>query len=77
MQLRELMTKVNRLPPECQQEVVDFVAFLEMRYGKGASPKHTDWSEQQFQTMSIDQAMKGLEHEPDLYSDEDLKERWR
>lgn len=29
----------------------------------------------QFQAMSIDQAMRGLEDEPDLYSEDDLQER--
>ncbi len=32
VQLDELITKVGRLSPSRQQEVLDFVAFLEQRY---------------------------------------------
>lgn len=72
MRLDELMAKVSRLPAFRQQEVMDFVAFLEQRADEGTAEKiTTDWSEQQFQTMSLDQAMRGLENEPDLYTDDD------
>ncbi|MYL25144.1 DUF2281 domain-containing protein [Halomonas alkaliantarctica] len=78
MRLDELMAKVSRLPPFRQQEVMDFVTFLEQRDGENAPGKiPADWSEQQFQTMSLDQAMRGLENEPDLYTDDDVKERWQ
>jgi hypothetical protein len=63
------------LPPFQQQEVIDFVTFLEQRYVKKDSP-HVEWTDEQFQAMSVEQAMRGLEDEPDIYSDDDLKERW-
>jgi len=77
MQLEELIAKVSRLPAFRQQEVIDFVSFLEARYGDAEHGEPADWSEQQFRTMSVEQAMRGLEDEPDLYSEDDLKERWQ
>lgn len=77
MQLEELIAKVRRLPADRQQEVLDFVAFLEQRYGTAVEEDQADWSENHFQAMSIEQAMRGLEDEPDLYSTDDLKERWQ
>lgn len=79
MQLEELIAKVSRLPEVRQQEVMDFVTFLERRYGQTdpGEAEQLDWSEQQFHAMSIDQAMRDTEAEPDLYSEDDLKERWQ
>ncbi|AXY43648.1 DUF2281 domain-containing protein [Halomonas sp. JS92-SW72] len=78
MQLEELITKVSRLPEVRQQEVMDFVTFLEQRYGQAdpAEAEQLDWSEKQFRSMSIEQAMRDVEAEPDLYSEDDLNERW-
>ena len=76
MQIDELITKVNRLPDAYQQEVLDFVTFLEQRYGS-RSATHSDWGERQFTSMSVDQAMRGMEEEPELYSEDDLEERWQ
>ena len=77
MQLEELIAKVSRLPSFRQQEVMDFVAFLAQRYGDIPDNAQADWAEHQFQTMSMDQAMRGLDDEPDLYSVDDLKEHWQ
>ncbi|MGM0984700.1 MAG: DUF2281 domain-containing protein [Pseudomonadota bacterium] len=77
MQLDELISKVSRLPVFRQQEVMDFVTFLEQRYGDPEHGEPADWSEQHFRIMSVEQAMRGLEDEPDLYSEDDLKERWQ
>ena len=35
-----------------------------------------DWPDQMFNAISIEQAMRDLENEPDIYSEADLKERW-
>ncbi|AHK79919.1 hypothetical protein M911_13020 [Ectothiorhodospira haloalkaliphila] len=67
----------GRLPDSRRQEVIDFVTFLEQRYGVSPPSEQVDWPEQEFRAMSIEQSMRGLEDEPDLYSDDDLKERWR
>ena len=77
MQLEELIAKVSRLSAARQQEVLDFVVFLEQRYGDEQDAEQADWSDQQFRTLSVEQAMRGLEDEPDLYSEDDLKERWQ
>ncbi|MCG5493562.1 MULTISPECIES: hypothetical protein [Ectothiorhodospira] len=53
------------------------MTFLEQRYGVSPPSEQVDWPEQEFRAMSIEQSMRGLEDEPDLYSDDDLKERWR
>jgi len=76
MQLEELMNVVSRLPPARQQEVIDFAAFLEQRYGNKKRTPHSDWSEGDFKVMSVEQSMRGLEEEPELYSEDDIQERW-
>lgn len=77
MQLEELIAKVSRLPSLRQQEVMDFVTFLEQRYGNAVDADSNEWTDAQFQMMSLDQAMRGLEDEPDIYAEDDLKERWQ
>lgn len=77
MQLEELIAKVSRLPAFRQQEIMDFVTFLEQRHNDSAHTEQADWSEQQFRAMSVEQAMRGLEDEPELYSENDLEERWQ
>lgn len=79
MQLDELLTKVSRLSAFRQQEVLDFISFLEQRDAQQTTPdaEHEDWSERQYQAMSVAQAMRGMEEASDLYSEDDLKERWQ
>jgi hypothetical protein len=77
MQLEKLVNMVSRLPPARQQEVMDFAAFLERRYGEKDQAAVADWTEQEFRTLSTEQAMRGIEDEPELYSEEDVKEHWR
>ncbi|SFU43479.1 DUF2281 domain-containing protein [Halomonas korlensis] len=77
MQLEELVAKISRLPAFRQQEVMDFVAFLEQRHSDSAQGEQADWSEQQFRAMSAEQAMRGLDDEPEIYSEDDLMERWQ
>ncbi|WP_019894931.1 DUF2281 domain-containing protein [Hydrogenovibrio halophilus] len=78
MQLNELVEKINRLPDLKRQEVADFVAFLETRYANDATKDSSPaaWHDQPFKSMSIDQAMVGLDDEPDLYTEADLKAHW-
>jgi hypothetical protein len=63
---------VSQLPATRQQEVVNFVLFLEQQ----CRQNHSDWSDQPFSEMSVDQAMRDLEDEPEIYTEGDLKERW-
>lgn len=76
MRMEELISRLRRLPEFRQQEVMDFVRFLEQRYGRPEAAGHADWSDENYQAMSIDQAMRGFDDEPDLYSEADLQERW-
>ena len=64
MQLDELISMVSRLPPARQQEVIDFAAFLEQRYGDNSKTKQAEWTEKDFKTMSVEQAIRGIEDEP-------------
>ncbi len=77
MQLDELIGMVSRLPPARQQEVIDFAAFLEQRYGSTKQTSQVNWTEQEFSAMSIEQAMRGVADEPELYSEDDIQERWQ
>jgi hypothetical protein len=77
MRMEELLFRIRRLPAFRQQEVMDFVRFLEQRSGQSAEAGHADWSDETFQAMSIDQAMRGFDDEADLYSEADLQERWQ
>lgn len=76
MQLDELISMVSRLPPARQQEVIDFVAFLEQRYGQERKKQQAEWTEEDFKTMSVEQSMRDIEEEPELYSESDIQERW-
>lgn len=70
----QIANEVETLPPEAQQEVLDFVSFLRTRLVTRKSRKDDiQWSE-----FSIANALRGMEHEagPE-YGDADLKERWR
>jgi cytochrome c len=77
MQLDELLIKVRQLPALRQREVMDFVLFLEQQCRASKPNLHSDWSDQAFNEMSVDQAMRGLENEPEIYAESDLKERWQ
>ena len=56
------------LPESLQAEVLDFVEFLKTR---SQNEERADWS-----AFSLHQAMRGMENEPQLYSEDDLKERF-
>ncbi len=69
-----IANEVETLPPEAQQEVLDFVGFLRARLvTKESRVPDIQWSE-----FSIANALRGMEQEagPE-YDDADLKERWR
>ena len=69
-----IANEVETLPPEAQQEVLDFVGFLRARLiTKESRTPDIQWSE-----FSIANALRDMEQEagPE-YDDADLKERWR
>ena len=82
MNLDILLKQVKNLPLHRQQEVIDFVEFIYSRESKQASERkdsstEVDWSEETFKSMSLGQALRGMEDEEELYSESDLKERWQ
>ena len=56
------------LPESAQAEVLDFIEFLKT---KSENEERGDWT-----AFSVTQAMRGMEAEPDLYSENDVKERF-
>lgn len=65
----KIIQKMQSLPEDKQAEVLDFVDFLEK---KQAEEENREWSE-----FSLASAMRGMENEDELYSLDDLKERFR
>ena len=76
MNIALLVDKVRNLPQDKQAEVIDFVDFLSARCGVTPPADGASWSDADFEHFSMVQALRGLEHEPDLYEVSDLKERW-
>jgi len=62
----KILEKVGSLPREDQAEVLDFVLFVETRKARR--------EERDLKEFSLDQAMRGMEDEPDLYSISDIRE---
>ncbi len=60
---------VRNLPEELQGEVYDFAAYLLTRQ---LQEEDHDW-----RRLSLDQAVRGHEDEPALYTLADLKARWQ
>ena len=75
----ELIEKLQDLPAEKQAEVFDFVEFLAVRFGKAKGTPFApgEWSDAEFSEFAIDQALRGMEDEPVLYTRDDLKEQWQ
>ena len=75
----KLVEKIQALPVEKQAEVLDFVDFLALRIKETAhkSLNYDEWTNAKFNEMAMNQALRGMEDEPSLYSFDDLKERWQ
>lgn len=61
----QIIQHIKALPETVQSEVLDFVEYLESK----KNIEETDWS-----TLSISQAMRGMESEDSPYSTDDLKD---
>jgi len=70
----ELIANLQALPVDKQTEVFDFVDFLVSRFGGTGKPSH--WQDTEFQAFAVAQAMRGLEAEAAIYTEDDLRERW-
>ncbi len=75
MNQAQLLEKIQALPPDKQAEVFDFVDFLASR--SAGIGQHDKWIDVEFSEMAMSQALRGMEDEPLLYTQADLKERWR
>jgi hypothetical protein len=71
-----LIEKLQTLPIEKQAEVVDFIDYLFERFSRQDETALGAWNEQDFSQFSMHQAMKGLEDEEPVYTEQDLKEKW-
>jgi hypothetical protein len=56
--------------------VLDFVEFLAEHSSKSVPPVFSEWSERDFLKLSMSQVMRGLEDEPVIYTEADIKVRW-
>ena len=65
----QIMNHVQKLPKSAQQEVLNFVDYLEAK-DKGINNQVSEWT-----NSSIAQAMRGMESEQSLYSLDDIKEK--
>ena len=75
----ELVRTLETLPADKQEEVMDFVRFLAMKF---AAPMpgpaiHGNWTESAFSQLAMQQAMRGVDDEAATYVVADLKERWQ
>lgn len=64
-----IFDEVRGMPGYQQAEVLDFLEFLKFREAR----KNKEAEERQWSDFSLQQAMRGMEDEPDLYSVDDLK----
>ena len=69
----EIIERVQRLPEPLQVEVLDFVDFL-LAKTSGESGKEEN---RRWMGFSLQSAFRGMEDEPELYTDKDLKERFQ
>ncbi len=70
---KEIVERVQRLPESLQLEVLDFVEFLLAKTsGESAEEENRRWM-----GFSLQSAFRGMEDEPELYADKDLKERFQ
>ncbi len=73
----ELVRTLQTLPAEKQDEVMDFVQFLAMKFAAPvkAPVVQGDWTESAFSQLAMQQAMRG-DDDATTYVAADLKERW-
>ncbi len=79
MNLAESITeKIAVLPIEKQAEIFDFIEFITVRYTQSSSEHlvHGEWSNSDFSKLSMQQALRGIEDDPVIYTSKDIKERW-
>ena len=68
MNIVQLIEKIQVLPKEKQAEVFDFVDYLATRFARPIATDPVEWTDKDFSRLSMAQAMRGMEQEPDIYS---------
>ena len=66
----EIVERVQRLPEPLQAEVLDFVEFLLAKTSAETGKEEN----RRWMGFSLKSAFRGMEDEPELYADKDLKE---
>ncbi|MFW6157838.1 MAG: DUF2281 domain-containing protein [Planctomycetota bacterium] len=68
--VEKIAVRLQHPPEPLQEEVLDFVRFLESKSGaRSVAEEREEWL-----AGSLANAMRGLEDEPELYSVDDLRE---
>ncbi len=75
----ELVRTLQTLPADKQEEVMDFVQFLAMKFAAQQTVPvvQGDWTESAFSQLAMQQAMRGVDDDATTYVAADLKERWQ
>jgi hypothetical protein len=73
----ELIEKLETLPDEKRNEVFDFVDYLATRFAGHQAPAIGRWTDREFADMAMQQALRGMDDDPVIYNDADLRERWQ
>ena len=72
----ELIKKLETLPDEKRAEVFDFVDYLAARFASHRGLAMDQWTDEEFADMAMQQALRGMDDDPVIYGDADLRERW-
>jgi uncharacterized glyoxalase superfamily metalloenzyme YdcJ len=71
----ELIEKLETLADEKRAEVFDFVDYLATRFSSHRAPAVDQWTDREFTDMAMQQAVSGMDDDPVIYGDADLRER--
>lgn len=75
----ELIETIQNLPQDKRAEVFDFVEFLaaKSRVESGRQHQPEEWTDGEFAELAMRQALRGMEDDAVIYTQEDIKERWQ
>ena len=75
----ELLETIQNLPQDKRAEVFDFVEFLAAKSGVASRRQHPpeEWTDREFAELAMRQALRGMEDDAVIYTQEDIKERWQ
>ena len=63
----KIQDNIRKLPDSLQEEMLDYLEFLLLK----AQRENNEWS-----SLSVSSALRGMENEPDLYTLSDLKVKY-